>query len=816
MSSRHIRMSIGVLAFGLAAGVMTWPLSASAEVPAPEPDLLTEVEAIVLARQTGEPVVVSSLTDERTLVTADPVTGELTAELSAGVARVPDDDGGWREPSASLVLAPDGTWVTEASLVPVRVSAGGAGAFLTLGEDGSALTFEWPESLPAPTIDDNVATFAEVAPGVDLVVRAAVDGAESFLMVKDAEAAQDPLVRSVPITLAADELTAAESEDGVVSYTDAAGEEQFWVPRAYLWDSNGQPADATVAELLEPGEGSRVEELPVVVDDGASGEVVFDAETSVAEVLDDPATVYPVVIDPSATGTQAYAVRVTEDFDKHNSDIGSEGKLGYNGWTSPYYKSRMYYQFEWPLLNGVPVAGGRINSAEFSYVQTHSPQHDCSNTTFGPSVKLQFHNMISSSTKWSLQPALHSDSGSVSSDYAVGSASVCGKTYTQKWNVSTMVKAERRDYPSRATVTVGLRSADEGDKNGWRHYKHSSGSPKLTIVYQVNPSLPTALTVSSLAAGYLTSLTPTLTATVALPTGSTCVASNCLRADFEVVGPSGAVAAAMESGPAASGTSVAVTVPSGKLADHTTYTVRVKARSVDHGGSSGWVQTTVTTRLNIAPPAATGIAPVHATGGVATGSNPSIATRTPRLQAKMPSGGLCPGIDKSCLTATFTLSGKSSLTLVKPDNQADTLAEVEVPAVSQLALGKHTLTVKVCKEWSPTVCSTASSEFTVVELPKPTIVADPVVNNSTITIKVTTTGAGVVGYEWNAAWGDPAEVVSDTIETQCVTNCSLTFTVPERWSGTALVRVRALGGKAPNTYPGAISDAVSAVVNPWG
>lgn len=181
--SWYWRAAIGTLALGMGVALLGAPLPALAEGPDPDGDLLSEVEAIVLARETGEPVVVSALTDEHTLVTADPVTGELTAELSAGIARVADGAGGWREPSASLVPGPNGSFVTEAGAVPVTISSGGEGAFVTLGEGTNQLDFDWPQSLPAPVIEDNLATFTEVVPGVDLVVRAAVDGAESLSLI---------------------------------------------------------------------------------------------------------------------------------------------------------------------------------------------------------------------------------------------------------------------------------------------------------------------------------------------------------------------------------------------------------------------------------------------------------------------------------------------------------------------------------------------------------------------------------------------------------------------------------------------------------
>lgn len=62
------------------------------------------------AKSSGKRVVATSLTDERTLVTADPETGLFEAELTAGVARVRDGAAGWRESSTRLVQGSDGLW----------------------------------------------------------------------------------------------------------------------------------------------------------------------------------------------------------------------------------------------------------------------------------------------------------------------------------------------------------------------------------------------------------------------------------------------------------------------------------------------------------------------------------------------------------------------------------------------------------------------------------------------------------------------------------------------------------------------------------
>lgn len=100
-------------------------------------------------------------------------------------------------------------------------------------------------------------------------------------------------------------------------------------------------------------------------------------------MLRDPDTVFPVVIDPSWSMDETHALRVTQTFHKYDSDIGSTAKLGYNGWTSPYYKSRMFYQFKWPLNDDDSIVNAaQIAGATFKYKQTYSPQSSCSDNDF--------------------------------------------------------------------------------------------------------------------------------------------------------------------------------------------------------------------------------------------------------------------------------------------------------------------------------------------------------------------------------------------------------------------------------------------------
>jgi hypothetical protein len=273
-----------------------------------------------------------------------------------------------------------------------------------------------------------------------------------------------------------------------------------------MWDSAGVPevereaviaGDGDSADLIDVQDGSTLADVEL----DASGDSL--AVVADEALLDDPATVYPVVIDPEVKPSKTYGVRVisTKQFVKKGADL-SEGKVGYS--PSPYegklYNSRMFFQFSWPKYTnpatGVSdfVSSAQIVKGTFEYNQTHSPQHSpCKSTSKSYSgVKARLYNTISSSTNW---PGPGAHSWAAVTDYlAVGHESYCKTSKVQDWNVTSMLQSERAhdSYKTRTTVTIGLYSADEGSAIGWREYK----TPKLVIEYEPAPPAPTEFEVS--------------------------------------------------------------------------------------------------------------------------------------------------------------------------------------------------------------------------------------------------------------------------------------------------------------------------------
>ncbi|MET9404022.1 LamG domain-containing protein, partial [Kitasatospora sp. NPDC002965] len=125
-----------------------------------------ESAALAEARRSGKPVEIAALTTETDTVVANP-NGTLGLRRTVAPARA-NRDGVWKDLDATLVRASDGTLRPRVTSSQLTFSGGGSGPLATLDQDGRKLALSWPGALPAPTLDGESATYAEVAPGVDL------------------------------------------------------------------------------------------------------------------------------------------------------------------------------------------------------------------------------------------------------------------------------------------------------------------------------------------------------------------------------------------------------------------------------------------------------------------------------------------------------------------------------------------------------------------------------------------------------------------------------------------------------------------------
>lgn len=112
-----------------------------------------------------------------------------------------------------------------------------------LNLDGHDLAVGWPGPLPEPVISGSRALYENVRPGIDLVLTAQDSGYTHVLVVKDKQAAADPLLGQLNYRLSSPDLTFHLDEAShSVSAQDSKGEEVAGSPTPFMWDECRGPA----------------------------------------------------------------------------------------------------------------------------------------------------------------------------------------------------------------------------------------------------------------------------------------------------------------------------------------------------------------------------------------------------------------------------------------------------------------------------------------------------------------------------------------------------------------------------------------------
>lgn len=444
--------------------------------------LSPELAAITVARLSGRAVEVAELTTEQRRVVAQP-DGTLRAELSVGPRRV-KRGGVWRPVDTALGRHLDGTVGPAAAAVDTRFSGGGSGPLVRVPHESGWFGLQWPAPLPAPVLHGDSAVYRDVLPDVDLVMRAEAEGYGQFLVVHTREAARHPALGALRFALAGRGLAAAV-EDGALVVRDGAGEIAFAGARPLMWDSTGATAD-----------GSRTEQAaartaqPAAARSAAVSLSLSDGVLTVAPdraMLDDPATVYPVVIDPPLSRNRAYWTMVWSNGTAFPNHATEHARVGYDGWSGQNKVSRVFYRFDTSFFVGKVIRG-----ATFAHKQIHSPNNDCDATSYGPGVQLGRTGAISASTVWPGPSWLSTLSTNTS---VHGNSNSCPGWDRNDWDAGAAVTAAAAEGAT--TLTLGLRSANEGNREGWRQYDNDASFPVLTVDYNTVPAVPADLRTSS-------------------------------------------------------------------------------------------------------------------------------------------------------------------------------------------------------------------------------------------------------------------------------------------------------------------------------
>ncbi|MFE7902418.1 LamG domain-containing protein [Streptomyces sp. NPDC057424] len=502
-----------VVAGGLAVLPGSGDAAARDQTPAAaDQPMRTEQQAMAAAQESGTKTEVVGLRTERREIFAEP-DGTFTArEYTEPVRTV--RDGKWVAIDETLVKRPDGNWGPKAATVDLSFSSGQAGKpFVTMRRAGREFALAWPYGkLPAPQVDGDTATYADALPGVDLTVRAEVDGFGHLLVVKTPEAAADPRLARVDLDMTTDGLRMKEAASGAILAEDAAvGGTVFEAGKPTMWDSAaveetaaksqgpkavtqalkaaaadapataGPEAQQTPDAALEgPGGGGRTAPLDV--------EVTEDKLSLIPDqkLLKGEDTVFPVVIDPIQRTTSRTAWTGVMSGIPGEQDWKYSGSAGVGKCPTDYNPvscngvgvRRVLFTMPLSFYRGKQILGATF-SARVAHIYSATPTaepirlyriggknykitsaSDWSSTKDDWDDHLQTVDKAISPTSCSSQANLHFEGGELTSEIKTAAA--------DSWS----------------SMSLGLRAADESRFAGW---KRICGNAYLSIKYNNLP-----------------------------------------------------------------------------------------------------------------------------------------------------------------------------------------------------------------------------------------------------------------------------------------------------------------------------------------
>ncbi|PBC71061.1 VCBS repeat protein [Streptomyces sp. TLI_235] len=451
-----------------------------------------EDQALKDAKAGGAPVEVTAARTELSDTWAKP-DGTFTVRRYGSPVRI-WRGAAWVPTDPALEFAADGTVRPKAASVSVTFSGGGTGPLLSGVKDGRTLTYSWPSALPRPTLNANVATYAEVLPGVDLQLKAEVEGFSQLLVVKTPEAAANPQLATLKYTMSTVGLTVTtDATTGSIKAADPAGQTVFTSPTPLMWDSgttastgttstgNAVKASYTVtaaADTTSPTPGSAFEQ-PVGAKDAQMPTTVSGNTLQITpdqNLLKAADTKYPVFIDPStAWGIRQNWTRVSAKYRTTSYWNANEvARVGHEDETGGL--SRSFFQMDTSNIAGAKVINStfRINNV-WSWSCQARP------------VELWRTDGINQWTTWNHQPERHDLLATVNESKGWSSSACPGGNL--EFDVTDKVRELANNR--QASVTFGLYAQDETDTFAWR--KFDSRSYVLETTYNNPPLTPWGL-----------------------------------------------------------------------------------------------------------------------------------------------------------------------------------------------------------------------------------------------------------------------------------------------------------------------------------
>jgi hypothetical protein len=440
--------------------------------------------ALTQAKRTGKKTLVPDETTATTLTHANP-DGSLTSEVTAGPARV-RQGGKWVDVDAGLTTAADGTVRAKAHPNGLELSGGGgvpakslraAGAapardLVTLGEGNERVTLQWKGGLPKPDLHGTRATYREALPGADVIIEATRTGFEQYVKLRQRPTGS----YSYTLPLKAEGLTAAEQKDGSVLFTDTkTGARRAAMPAPVMWD-------ASVDSVSGKHENRHPVDMEVI--DRGNGDVDLVVTPDQAW-LADPATRYPVTVDPSTSVLTNVFDTYVQQGETVDLSTDIELDLGNPGTTNPDGTPRTARSFiTW---NTAPFRDALVTNADVSLWNFHSGNTDCKAYAW----TVWDTTAASTSSRWTRQPTWQQQYHSSTQTKGNPSCTAAPDGWISA-DVTTLVQTWSSALDTRGHM--GLRAATD-DVRAWKRVNSANATanpPKLTVTWNYRPGDGTA------------------------------------------------------------------------------------------------------------------------------------------------------------------------------------------------------------------------------------------------------------------------------------------------------------------------------------
>ena len=494
----------------------------------------TAAAAAEMAKRCDRRVEIGELRSEDSQTFAKPG-GGFTSEQSAEPRFARKADGSWSRIDTTLRVA-GGKVAPAAAVLPVEFSAGGTGPAARLRDGDRELSITWPfGALPKPVLSGSDALYVEVLPGVDLKLTASSLGFSEVLVVKTREAAQNPKLATVTFGFATVGVT-AQAAGGGLEAKDSAGKVVFRSPTPVMWDSGGAGAAGVSAKSAQT-ESAQSESAPAEPQDKRTATMpvaVANGQISVvpdAAMLNDAATRYPVMIDPSWTGRvlgnawtlvsnksghegSAFWQGRNNEGKDYLSDTATHGGAGTGlicdsvsqtgACLSSTYNVRSYFRMD---ISG--VKGKIVTGAAFRIEQKWA--FTCNGG--GSNATVRVTDEFGGSTTWNNQPGWWDDNWarSTAANRKVGSTHGCDGPGEVEFSFTDVVTRAVNNSWDNVTVVMHV---GEGSVNNWKRF--NAGSAVLAIDFNSIPNTPDQLTADgkACATGDARPFVPTATPTI--------------------------------------------------------------------------------------------------------------------------------------------------------------------------------------------------------------------------------------------------------------------------------------------------------------